>query len=353
MEDKILKWIAGFLVLFTVGSTILLQHIPDLRAEIVAEQEKTHAKEEMDAFQMLRYYTNKAKVEQQEDIDFTQQLRLTLPEGVSGNDVSVTSDNLAETVEIVIPDAQEDYFYDTPVLGNSAHMKALGYDSDGKKATIEIAMESVIEIEKEYDEKYLYLDFLTPHEVYDKVIVIDAGHGGNTGGSQAGEVQEKDINLAIVLKLKALLEQEEGIGVYCTRTEDVNPTAKARIGLGTGTKADLFVSVHCNSMTNEKFSYINGTEVIYKEGQTKDGQSSKAFAQICLEEVTAALGTVNRGIMPADDVEVVNGTSAPVALIEVGFLTNEEERGKLVSEEYQQQAAQGIYNAIMRQLQEG
>lgn len=82
-----------------------------------------------------------------------------------------------------------------------------------------------------------------------KVIVIDAGHGGRDGNTHGAFSKEKDITLAVALKLGKALEQElSGVKVVYTRTDDSFIELYERIGIANRNKADLFISLHCNSM---------------------------------------------------------------------------------------------------------
>lgn len=220
---------------------------------------------------------------------------------------------------------------------------------------VEFVTNQVYELETSYDEEYYYIDFLTPQEVYDKVVVIDAGHGANMPGATKGNIYEKDIDLAIVLKLKELLDgsKDKSIGVYYTRTEDTNPSFENRVGLANKSNADLFISVHNNSTPSGRMSSINGTQVMYDEAKENVEFGTKGLAQICLEEVIAMTGSSNKGLVKGNEIYIIRTSEVPVALIEVGFMSNQAELKKLQSEEYQMRVAQGIYNAIMRALNEG
>ena len=92
---------------------------------------------------------------------------------------------------------------------------------------------------------------------------------------------------------------------------------------------------------------------MYDELKEEEGLSSRHLAQICLEEITGATGSKNNGLTYGNGIYIIRKNEVPAALIEVGFMTNQEELNKLNSPEYQKQAAQGIYNAIMRALDEG
>ena len=199
------------------------------------------------------------------------------------------------------------------------------------------------------------MDFLTPHEVYDKVVVIDAGHGGNAPGATKQGINEKDIDLAIVLKVKELFDQagDKSVGVYYTRTDDSNPSLEQRVDMANKAGADLFISVHNNSTKSGRMSSINGTAVMYDEEKASEEKGSMQLAQICLEEMTAALGSTSKGIVKGHEIYIIRTAEMPVALIEVGFMTNQDELNRLNDEAYQKEAAQAIYNAIYRAFQEG
>ena len=183
------------------------------------------------------------------------------------------------------------------------------------------------------------------------VWVIDAGHGGSKPGAIKQGICEKDIDLAIVLELKKLLEQNKKIGVYYTRVDDSNPSFDSRVDLANKADADLFISVHNNSTTGPGLSKVQGTQVMYDE--KKPDKDSKDFAQICLEEVTKSCGSVDKGLVAGNDIFIIRTAAVPVALIEVGFMTNEEELTKLNSNDYQKKVAEGIYQAILRAFEEG
>ena len=214
-------------------------------------------------------------------------------------------------------------------------------------------MDHVYELKTEYDSAYYYFDFLTPQEVYDKVVVIDAGHGGRAPGANKQGVNEKEIDLDIVLQLKKILDEDDhNIGVYYTRTDDSNPTFDQRVQLANKSDADLFISVHNNSDATGNFTKVKGTQVMYSESDDAK-LSSKKLAEICLKNVVDTTGSENRGLLKGDSIYIIRTSKVPVALIEVGFMTNYKELDLLNSTSYQKKAAEGIYNAINEAFQEG
>lgn len=280
-------------------------------------------------------------------------LRITLSKEVSPEHVEISNHYLTQTVRIVIPHTEDNYFENHPIVGSSNHIAGVDYTERSTGDMIEITMDQVYELDLEYDGEYLYLDFIEPSALYDKVIVVDAGHGGADSGAEREGIHEKDINLAILLELQKLLDaSEKNIRVYYTRTEDVNPSHEQRVQMANNAKADLFISIHCNSYEDRHAPSIYGTEVMYNDSK-EVGEASKKLAQICMEELTQKLGSRDRGILNGDSIYIINRSKVPVALVEVGFMTHKEERNLLNSKEYQIKAAEGIYAAICRALEEG
>lgn len=196
-------------------------------------------------------------------------------------------------------------------------------------------------------EEYYVINLKPYHEVYDKIVVLDAGHGGKDPGAGAENyrVAEADITLKLLLNLKELLEENTDITVFCTRTEDVYPTLEERANLALGLEADLFISWHCNASTSAK---KNGSEVIFNAEQGKeDVFNSRDFAECCLDKLITALGTKNGGLANRQDLHIVRRATMPVVLIETAYLSNEKDLAILKDEEKLQDAAYAVYEAVL------
>ena len=352
MEEKTLKFAAVFLFLLMIAVGIALPRFPEIHTRAVEAMEEKLAEEEFEANQSDM---NDLELADTDGPVATHggQLSLRLPEGITGEQISYTNDYVTQTIRIEIPGTDAGYFDSYPIAGSSNHIDTLAYTRNGENGEIEIVMDRVYELKTEFDADYYYFDFLTPQEVYDKVVVIDAGHGGRAPGATKQGINEKDIDLAIVLQLKKILdENDQNIGVYYTRTDDSNPTFDQRVQLANKSDADLFISVHNNATKSGRMSGTKGTEVMYHETDTSEF-GSRRFAQICLEEVTDQIGSKSKGLVEGDSIYIIRTSEVPVALIEVGFMTNQEELDLLSSEDYQKQTAQGIYRSILRAFEEG
>jgi len=178
--------------------------------------------------------------------------------------------------------------------------------------------------------------------VKDKIIVLDAGHGGSDPGAQRSGVSEKDLTLQITNQLKKRLTQM-GARVVMTRTDDTFVSLEDRVRITNETKPDLFVSIHINAL--ESTSGIYGIETYYQTEQ------SRALAGAIHQQLVQGLGVPDRFVRKAR-FYVINHTPVPAILAEVGFISNPQERDKLGSSDYQVKIADSVSAGITQFLTE-
>lgn len=153
--------------------------------------------------------------------------------------------------------------------------------------------------------------------VPDPVIVIDPGHGGTDPGAVASDgTKEKDINLAVALKLRTYLENW-GATVYMTRTTDINPSYSDRYGLANDLNADIFISVHHNGSTNTS---TRGTTAVYPNNH--DITLSQELAVDIHNYVLQVLPQVRYPYIDERNLAVLRNTTMPAVITETGYLTN-------------------------------
>ena len=174
-------------------------------------------------------------------------------------------------------------------------------------------------------------------------VVIDAGHGGSDGGTVSGEIIEKDINLAVALKLKAVLEDND-IEVILTRNSDENISLAQRTFVANDSNADFFISLHCNYYEDD--AQIAGLECYYS---SLDGTESKVYAESIINAISLSDNIISREAK-VESYYVLQNTQMPAVLVEMGFLSNYSECQKLLSEDYQEILSQKIAEGILQEL---
>ncbi len=194
-----------------------------------------------------------------------------------------------------------------------------------------------------------------------RCVVIDAGHGGEDGGTiSATGLCEKDLNLAIALHLRDILEAA-GVPTVMTRTEDIllyDRTVDyhgrkkvldlaARLAIGEATENALFVSIHQNAFPATQYA---GLQVWYGVADPR----SKTIAAAMQEAGLQLDPTNKRHIKPAgSNIYLLDRLKGPAVLVECGFLSNPEEAARLGDPAYQRTLALLLASAILPRVTTG
>ncbi|WP_152393880.1 N-acetylmuramoyl-L-alanine amidase family protein [Paenibacillus guangzhouensis] len=180
---------------------------------------------------------------------------------------------------------------------------------------------------------------VTPPQSGKYIVMIDPGHGGNDPGtSSPNKRREKDFNLSVAQKVADLFRDDANVQIIMTRSDDTYPTLSDRVALAKQVQANLFVSIHANSVENKPT--ISGTETYY----TRE-DASKGFAEVMHAKLVQATQLPDRGVRQKS-LHVTRETTMPAVLLEVGYLSNLTDETALFSDEFQNRVAQSIRDGI-------
>ena len=240
---------------------------------------------------------------------------------------------------------RDTYGYGTIASGDSLVDRIVVENDSQGRTRLVIEENQILAVEIRQSGSTLQISFLHPKEVYDKILVLDAGHGLNDPGTNGHGMVEKDVNLDILLRTQALFEANSDIKVYVTRDDDSYPTNVSRAQMANET-ADLFVSIHQNAATSTS---ANGIEVLYMNHASDTGNgrlTSQIAAQFMQNYMVSATGLSDRGIKIRSDLIVLNQTKVPAILIECGFLSNDTDAAALSQSATRDAIANAIYSAV-------
>ena len=207
-------------------------------------------------------------------------------------------------------------------------------------------------------------------------VAIDPGHGGKDPGTVYGKYYEKDIVLNVAKYLLKLFEKDPEFQAFLTRNDDTFLPLEKRTEIANSRNADLFISLHVNfcntkniagietyylSLTTDpwaqQLAVLENASTLHKLSELnsllKDIiinnkiEESKNFAFSVHNQLIRTLRTQDRKVRKAPFVVLI-GSDMPAILIEIGYLSNPQERKKLISHKYQRQIAKAIYNGIKK-----
>jgi N-acetylmuramoyl-L-alanine amidase len=179
-------------------------------------------------------------------------------------------------------------------------------------------------------------------------ICIDPGHGGADPGAVGPTgLKEKDVNLAVGLKLAELLKPI--CTVVMTRTTDIRlgknqkEDLAARVAIAEKNKVDRFVSIHCNSYTDRN---VRGIETF----AYAPGGNGEKLARAIQTELIKETGLNDRKVKFSTSLYVLKHTSMSAVLTEIGFISNLQEEALLKSSTFQAKVARAIAQGVAKQL---
>ncbi|RAK19902.1 N-acetylmuramoyl-L-alanine amidase [Anoxybacillus vitaminiphilus] len=190
---------------------------------------------------------------------------------------------------------------------------------------------------------YLKLKNVDGNVLRNRIIVVDAGHGGEDPGAIGSGTNEKTVVLSVAQKLKEKL-QSAGANVIMTRDDDTFKSLEERVEIAKKHYAELFVSIHNNSAASSK---AYGTETYYDTSTNPNGYESYLLAKEIQSQIVKNADMYDRGVKD-NRFYVIRNNNVPSVLVELGFISNSNDAKKLTSNQYQEIFAQSIYNGIVQ-----
>ncbi len=176
-----------------------------------------------------------------------------------------------------------------------------------------------------------------------KVIVVDPGHGGKDRGAHVGDINEKDLNLSIGLKIAKKLT-DAGATVILTRQTDVFIPLDERSNIANKNYADFFISTHINSMASGSRS---GVITFHHKGR----EECKVLGECIQSEISKVsklpnIGTWSDAKIYGSGFAVLRGTTMPGVLLELGFISHPTDRKRMIQSEYQDAVASAVVKGL-------
>lgn len=246
--------------------------------------------------------------------------------------------------QTVTDDDYEDFYRTQGVYGNREAVSDGYFESSDETFWLKFRLNDIYEYHSIFEDSKLYVEFVSPKEVYDRIVVIDPAYGGDVTGAVSGELEGKDVVLRIARALKEKLDKTD-IKVYYTRMDDSNPSDENRIDLTNTVKADLMIRIEVNENEDTK---IYGTEAVYNGKFFIPGFGSPELADLLERNVATQISGKANGLVDStyEDI-VINSATVPAATIRVGYVSNGQEAILLNREDYADKIAEGIFMAIM------
>lgn len=277
-------------------------------------------------------------------------LVIPVPEELLAADITDLDNYLSNNFQIMISGNHYSFYEQHQVINpyNAINNISITYDTNKNQTILTFKTNYVCGYQYTLENGYLAVTVAKPSELYNKIIVLDAGHGGKDPGAvdATGTIMEKTINFNVLCNYAKELFKDSDIKVYFTRETDTFISLENRAKFAAKVEADLFISLHINSSV---YASANGTEVYYSgynNSSLTSGLNSYRMAKTLVNNLCSSLGSTSRGTKKAN-FYVIRYNSVPAVLIELGFISNPTECAKMNSPEYQKKTAETIYQSVI------
>ncbi len=273
---------------------------------------------------------------------------IPLPDNYTLEQVSDRDNYLNKAFLITLEGNQKSLFAYKPIINPYSSVKSYEviYNSASDTTSVKFFTNEICGYRYEIYGDYLLVTVGKPREIYDKIVLFDAGHGGFDPGAKYSDTLEKDLNYKILNQYVKEYFNQSDIKLYYTRESDIFVNLYERAAFAKKIGADLFISLHMNANTS---SAAKGTQVFYSTANNKtqsSGLNSYKLARLMVDKLSNVLGTKNRGATTSEFV-VVKQNTVPAVLVELGFMSNASDYAKLTDPYYQKMAAKAIYDSVV------
>lgn len=290
---------------------------------------------------LLNFKKNNSNVNTDYDVFFP------LPAGVNFDMVEHEDRYYNKQIAIQIPGDYRDYYNSLYLSSNNGVIRTISVTYSYGYTEIILTTSKIQGYHIESYQDGVGVRVGNPRDMYDRIIVLDAGHGGTDPGAvrklNGVEYHEKDFNFSIITKSKDYFNSSDStIKVYYSRYDDTKVDLYDRAAFASTVGADLFISIHMNANNNTS---PKGTEIYYtssNKSTTSSGLNSKTFADLVLKSLPAMIGTDTRYVFDRNLV-VTRETKVPAILIEVGFMSNVDDLRLIKEESTHDDVAYALY----------
>lgn len=286
-----------------------------------------------------------------DDMDNGQSGKLIIPLSKTvGIDDIVLEDNYMEHELLIYIDGREEGFYldnylytDLDIIESAVCIT----ENDSGAVCLDFKLDDLYVNESTLTEtNTIEVSFYSPHDKYDKVVVIDPACGGSNTGEVNGVLSEKDIALDIAIYLKETQEksENESVKLYYTRLTDIDVTDEQRLNLIEESEADFVVGIGTGSSAELK----EGIYTLYNDSYFIRGLNNADFADIIEKYCASCTGANALGVhLLTEDDSVLLNSHVPTTRVIVGNLSYENDVAKLEDGAYKKKLAEGIYDGII------
>ncbi len=344
MYQKLLKWsgIIGISLLSLMLAGMLYYSATKTLVYVQAEEESgqmqsIHADSEPDKWIELK----------PEERDNQTRFLIPVADLITQDEIHIENDYMNHRITINVTGMEASFYEEEVMFGNLQGITSVQAGNRGDGVVILISLDRMYEYEAVLENQKLGITLKRPSEVYDRIVVLDAGHGGADHGIALNGIREDELVLDVAERVKKKLEAAE-IRVYMTRGSTNAPDLQKRAEFAADADASLVLSLHLADGTEY------GISAYYNDTYFRPDFTNVEFADALVTNTAIVVHNRGNGIFPAEEEEhgLLFGVTVPAAELFLGCPGNTAEAELLKRDDYKEDLAEGICQAILMSFEE-
>ena len=190
--------------------------------------------------------TGEMQLPMQTDQKADRQICIPLESGTKAENVVVENHYMEKELWIYIENGRKAFYKERRITGDLNPVEKGICEAQNEGVLLRLSMREVLEYHSTLEEGSLWVDYVSPKELYDRIVVLDPVGGGRDLGVTASGCQEKEVALSVARQTAQLMEDRQ-VKVYLTRTEDTDVTKEARRQFADWVGADLYLEIALSS----------------------------------------------------------------------------------------------------------
>ena len=261
---------------------------------------------------------------------------IPLPDDFGEENVTVSKNHSGRRITVNISPVEQDFYHKNLFSGEMKRITNIKYGFEEGTASIVFESEEIVEPVTEIRDDKLFIKFVSPRDIYDHILVIDPGHGGDDSGTTAYGKAEKDIVNGVVEKLHKTLSSDD-IGIYYTREKDTNLSDEERLSFINSVSADLVVSIHVGADSKSRT-----TTGITALSLSADRALAEAFSSNIAEKCSEK----DAGWKDGTNISLMRNLNSKTIMLELGYITNKKEALLMSEDAYMEKASEALAETI-------
>jgi len=347
MQEKLWKVMLVYSLLFSAAAMSVMLYFSATKTIVIAQEAASD------------YTDNEKKTGdmQGEVLHFRENtdgkgIRIPLPPEIRADDIVIENRYIEHSVSVLLTGEYKEFYGSHYPEGKDPKVTGATVGEEDGITRLQLLLTGPWEQQYVFENGMLYLTFAEPSALYDKIVILDVEQSQGGAGRDDGMPEDKtaaDIVLGIADRVVKEMEDSD-IRIYCTGTDSPEVTAEEKIKFAEDVQADMLIGIRAGADSD---SGIYGMRAYYNRRYFIPYFGNTELADLLLGRTAEAVGGRADGLYEAgDDESLLQYMQIPSAVLQIGYVTNENERSLLASDAYEDKLAEGIAEAIREAFEE-